>query len=160
MEMTREELEAYFAENREIQVGELTYGIMDWGDGRFDVLSPANNEQGYIVNNTTPFICVHDAINFTIDHILEAREKSVVVPKSTSKKKKKEEEQSYEGPRTVRVFGRDIYIEEDHTLSHEEIRQKLVNEFNFPNFKKKTTMYDFDLSTGTLEVMLKFNTKG
>ena len=164
--MTREEFETYFVDNREIKYKNLELGIMDWGDGRFDVLKSTDNEQGYETLNPNPFIKPCDAINFAIDHLvnysINRNSDGTQDSKPTKKNTKKvvNTEPAYNGPRTVKVFGRDIYIEDDSSLKFEDIRQKLVNEYSFPNFKKEKVFYDFDESTGTLEVLLKFQTKG
>lgn len=164
--MTRTQFEEFFVENREIKYKNLEIGIMDWEDGRFDVLTPAKNEQGYETLNPNPFLKPCDAINFAIDYLLKYDinrnpdgTKSESVTKSTKKNIKKAEPK-YDGPRTVKVFGREIYIEDDTDLKFDDIRQKLVDEYSFPNFKKDKVFYDFDESTGTLEVLLKFQTKG
>lgn len=167
--MTRSQFEEYFVENREIKYKNLEIGIMDWEDGRFDVLTPADNEQGYETLNPNPFFKPCDAINFTIDYLLNYSinrnsdgTKAEGPTKSTKKTTKKAApaEPKYDGPRTVKVFGREIYIEDDTNLTFDDIRQKLVDEYSFPNFKKNKVFFDFDESTGTLEVLLKFQTKG
>lgn len=162
--MNIEQFEAHFRENREIKYKNLTLGIMDWGDGRFDVLTPADNEQGYATLNPNPFATPCDAINFTIDYLIEYdKDRNPDGTKSSKKKsskKAKPVEPEYNGPRLVRVFGRDIYIEEDPKVTNEEIRVKLETEYNFPNFKKGKVFFDLDISTGVLEVILKFQTKG
>ena len=160
--LTRRELETHFAEKREILFHGETYGIMDWGNGTFDILKAADNENGYVQINqaSETFDCHTKAIEYLIDFILNTQgnnDKS----KTTAKAKKKEpEEPIYEGPRTIRVFGREIYIEDDHTMKQEQIRQKLVSEYGFPHFDKNKVFYDFDSTSGTLEVMMKMQTKG
>lgn len=166
--MSRTQLEEYFKENKEIVYKNLTLGVMDWGDGRFDVLTPSDDEQGYSILNPSPFTTACDAIEFATDYLLEydkdrnpdgtKAEKPAVT--SSKKKNSKPKEPKYDGPRTVKVFGREIYIEEDTKVTFEDIRVKLVTEYNFPNFKKDKVFFDFDESTGTLEVLLKFQTKG
>lgn len=156
--MTREQFLEYFRENREIQYNDITIGVMEWGDGRFDVLTPAQNEDGYITLNPTPYANACDAINFAVDYLVEQDNKKVST--KSSKKKSKPKQPKYNGPRTVRVFSRDIYIEENIDATYEDIRVKLVTEYDLPNFKKDKVFFDFDESTGTLEVLLKFNTKG
>nr|DAV25216.1 MAG TPA: hypothetical protein [Caudoviricetes sp.] len=164
--MTREQFESFFRENREIKYKNLTIGVMEWGDGRFDVLTPADNEDGYSTLNPNAFTNACDAIDFAIDHLVEYDKDrnpdgTKIEPKKTSKKKSsKPKEPKYDGPRIIKVFGREIYIEEDTNAKFEDIRVKLVTEYNFPNFKKDKVFYDFDESTGTLEVLLKFQTKG
>lgn len=167
--MTRAQFEEYFVENREIKYKNLELGIMDWEDGRFDVLTPADNELGYETLNPNPFLKPCDAINFAIDHLLNYdinRNPDGTInsnqKKSTKKNSKKTtpSEPKFDGPRIIKVFGREIYIEDNTELKFDDIRQKLVDEYSFPNFKKEKVFYDFDESTGTLEVMLKFQTKG
>lgn len=167
--MTRTQFEEYFVEHREIKYKNLEIGIMDWEDGRFDVLTPADNEQGYETLNPNPFLKPCDAINFAIDYLVDYSinrnsdgTKAEGATKSTKKNTKKaaSAEPKYDGPRIVKVFGREIYIEDDTDLKFDDIRQKLVDEYSFPNFKKEKVFYDFDESTGTLEVLLKFQTKG
>lgn len=164
--MNRGQFEEHFKNNREITYKNLTLGIMDWGDGRYDVLTPENNETGYATLNPNPFLTPCDAIEFAVEHLLEydkdRNADGTVSKKKSTKKAKKEvvQEVKYDGPRTVKVFGREIYIEDDTDATYEDIRVKLVSEYNFPNFKKDKVFFDFDESTGTLEVLLKFQTKG
>lgn len=162
--MNREQFELYFRSNREITYKNLTLGIMDWGDGRFDVLSPADNVDGYITLNPNPYANPCAAIDFAVEHLLEydkdRNPDGTIKKKATKKKSSKPKEPKYDGPRTVRVFSRDIYIEEDPNATFEDIRVKLVTEYDLPNFKKDKVFFDFDESTGTLEVLLKFQTKG
>ena len=164
--MTREQFEAYFRESREIVYKNLTIGIMEWGDGRYDVLTPAENENGYSTLNANPFTSPCDAITFAVDYLVEYDKDrnpdgTKIAAKGSSKKKSsKPTEPKFNGPRIIKVFGREIYIEDDTKLKFEDIRVKLVTEYNFPNFKKEKVFYDFDESTGTLEVLLKFQTKG
>lgn len=90
--------------------------------------------------------------------------------KSKSKNKKKRSAKTaeakadtkpkYQGPRTIRVFGKDIYIEEDYTLSDEFIRAKLVEKYNMPNMTSSNTCFVQDDSTGIVDVFMKFNSKG
>ena len=156
--MNRDQFEAHFKDNREIEYKGLTIGIMDWGDGRFDVLTPAENELGYETLNPSPYLTPCHAINFA-KHLLIGPEPDNK-KKSSKKKSSKPKEPKYDGPRIVRVFSRDIYIEEDTNASWEDIRVKLVNEYDLPNFKKEKVSFQFDESTGILEVFLKFNNKG
>lgn len=155
--MTREQFEAHFAQNREIEYKGITIGIMEWGDGRYDVLTPDNSDIGYRTLNPTAYLKAREAVNFAIDYLLE-NEPDKKPKKKTSKKKK--EEPIFNGPRTVRVFSRDIYIEDDINATFEDIRVKLVNEYDMPNFKKDKVSFDFDAASGILEVFLKFNQKG
>lgn len=165
--MSREEFETYFHNNKEIKYKNLTLGIMDWGDGRFDVLSPSDNAEGYESINPNPFSKPCDAIDFAVNYLIDYdvnRNPDGTLSKEVKKKSKKKSvkivEPEYDGPRLVRVFGRDIYLEENPKLSNEQIRQKLVEEYNFPNFQKGKVVFDLDSSTGTLEVLLKFQSKG
>ena len=155
--MTREQFEAHFAQNREIEYKGITIGIMEWGDGRYDVLTPDNSDTGYRTLNPIAYLKAREAVNFAIDYLLE-NDPDKKPKKKTSKKKK--EEPIFNGPRTVRVFSRDIYIEDDINATFEDIRVKLVNEYDMPNFKKDKVSFDFDAASGILEVFLKFNQKG
>lgn len=155
--MTREQFETHFAQNREIEYKGITIGIMEWGDGRYDVLTPDNSDTGYRTLNPIAYLKAREAVNFAIDYLLE-NDPDKKPKKKTSKKKK--EEPIFNGPRTVRVFSRDIYIEDDINATFEDIRVKLVNEYDMPNFKKDKVSFDFDAASGILEVFLKFNQKG
>lgn len=162
---TIEQFEAHFRENREIKYKNYTIGIMEWGDGRYDVLTPADNESGFDTLNPNPFMTPCDAINFAVDILVKYsvnRNADGTLKEAASKAKNssKPKEPEYNGPRLVRVFGRDIYVEEDPKATNEQIRKKLVTEYNFPNFQKGKVFFDLDISTGTLEVLLKFQTKG
>lgn len=168
--MTREEFESYFHNNSEIKYKNLELGIMDWQDGRFDILTPADNENGYEILNPNSFLSPCDAIEYAVDYLVEydtnrnpdGTQSTPSRSKKSGKKPvvKEPVEPEYDGPRLVRVFGRDIYTEENAKASHEDIRKKLVSEYDFPNFKEGKVFYDFDSSTGTLEVLLKFQMKG
>lgn len=165
--MDRAAFEEYFSQNREINYKGFELGIMEWPTGGYDVLIPANNENGYEVLNSERYTAACDAVHFAVNYLVEHENEidtgnTEEVKKTTkkSKKKKKEEEPKYEGPRTVKVFGREIFIEEDSNATNEDIRLKLVNDYGMHNFKPEKTLFDFDFSTGTLEVGLKFQTKG
>lgn len=165
--MTRVQFEEYFHENREITYKNLTIGVMDWEDGRFDVLTPTEEAPGFKALNASPFSNACDAINFAINYLVEYDvnrnadgTKAAAGTKTTKEKAKKKDEPEYNGPRLVKVFGREIYTEEDPMATNEDIRKKLVSEYDFPNFKKGRVYFDLDSATGTLEVLLKFNTKG
>lgn len=173
--MTEEQFQEYFHENKEINYKGFRLGILDLETGKYEVITPDNSDDGFTKLNENSFDNACDAINFAAHYLVEydtnPEEVSKKAENKKNKSKKKESKaktevkkevkiEEYNGPKVVRVFGRDIYIEEDPNASSEDIRTKLVTEYNFPNFSKEKMLFDFDESTGVLEVGLKFNSKG
>ena len=162
--MTRKDFEDYFKDNQEIFYKNLTVGIMDWDNGTYDVLTPEDNEDGFKILNKAKFTNINDARKFAVDYLVDYDKNrnsdgSLKEEKKTSKKKTVKKE-VYNGPRTVKVFSRDIYIEENPKATNEQIRMKLVNDYGFSNFTKDKVSFEFDSASGILEVFLKFNVKG
>lgn len=90
---------------------------------------------------------------------------------NTSKKKKKaatkkaskpapEPKKQYEGPRHIKVYGEELWIENDPKVTNEEIRQRIVDEFGFGEFRKDKTIFDLDEETGILDVAKQYQKKG
>lgn len=74
--------------------------------------------------------------------------------------KKVKEEPKYNGPRRVKLYGNLMYVEEDPNVPNEEIRQKLVEEFDCTELRKDVTVFDLDTETGVLDVGKVFHRKG
>lgn len=83
--------------------------------------------------------------------------------KGTKKDTKKDNKplKSVVGPRPVIIYGKEIYIEEDTTLSLEQIRAKLVDEYKFNEFADKTkVVMEYDDKTGEVRPMIELKKKG
>lgn len=80
------------------------------------------------------------------------------------KEKKKAESNSkapaYEGPRIIKVYGDELWVENDPKVTNEEIRQRIVDEFGYREFRKDKTIFDLDPATGILDVDKQFQKKG
>ena len=83
----------------------------------------------------------------------ETKKKAVDKPKEEPKKK-------YEGPRHIKVYGEELWVEDDPNVTEEEIRQRIVNEFGFGEFRKDKTIFDLDEETGILDVAKQYQKKG
>ena len=83
----------------------------------------------------------------------ERKKKAVDKPKEEPKKK-------YEGPRHIKVYGEELWVEDDPNVTEEEIRQRIVNEFGFGEFRKDKTIFDLDEETGILDVAKQYQKKG
>lgn len=79
--------------------------------------------------------------------------------KSTSDKSK-EANNKVTGPRIVKVYGEELWVEEDVNVTNEEIRQRIVNEFGYTEFNPEKTVFDYDSKAGVLDVGKIFNKKG
>lgn len=67
----------------------------------------------------------------------------------------------YNGPRAVIVYGQELFIEEDPTVSLEDIRKRLVEEYGFTEFKDKSKcQIHFDAKTGEVFPILELKKKG
>lgn len=66
----------------------------------------------------------------------------------------------YTGPRIVKVYGDTLFTETDPNVTNEEIRQRLVNDFDYKEFRKDNTIFDLDETTGILDVGKQFKSKG
>lgn len=176
--LTAKQFLEFFNENNEIRYKSLGIGLNVNEDGSIDVLKHTpETEEGYVKLNKQVFLDNSSAIAFAVDYLVKyddngkrqangtigkAKTKSKSKSKTSSTKTKVEPKpvEKFKGPRVIRVFGRDIYVELDEDASDEDIRIKLVNEHGFPNFSKDKVMYMFDESVGILEVALKFQMKG
>ena len=83
----------------------------------------------------------------------KTKKKAVDKPKEETKKK-------YEGPRHIKVYGEELWVEDDPNVTEEEIRQRIVNEFGFGEFRKDKTIFDLDEETGILDVAKQYQKKG
>lgn len=106
-----------------------------------------------------------EAVKQGVDYILKVTQKDK--KKSTSKKKskaptvaKKEEEPPYEGPRHVKVWGRELWTELDPKVTETQIVEKIARDFGLPEFREGKVMFDLDKVSGVLSVGLSFNKKG
>ena len=85
------------------------------------------------------------------------------VNEQTSKPKKAESKPkapAYEGPRIIKVYGDELWVENDPTVTNEEIRQRIVDEFGYREFRKDKTIFDLDPATGILDIDKQFQKKG
>ena len=85
------------------------------------------------------------------------------VDEQTSKPKKaasKSKAPAYEGPRIIKVYGDELWVENDPTVTNEEIRQRIVDEFGYREFRKDKTIFDLDPATGILDIDKQFQKKG
>ena len=85
------------------------------------------------------------------------------VDEQTSKHKKAESKPkapTYKGPRIIKVYGDELWVENDPTVTNEEIRQRIVDEFGYREFRKDKTIFDLDPATGILDIDKQFQKKG
>lgn len=75
--------------------------------------------------------------------------------KATKPKKKK-----FTGPRKVIVYGRELFVEENPNVTLEQIREKIVNEYEFPEFGAGRTVMSLDEATGIVVPVISFQKKG
>lgn len=75
-------------------------------------------------------------------------------------KAKKEEKKKYEGPRAVRVYGMELFVEPDPNVDLETIRKRIVEEFHYPEFSKERTEMSIDNETGIVVPLIKFEKRG
>jgi hypothetical protein len=80
--------------------------------------------------------------------------------KGVKKGIKQEEEKPFEGPRPVVVYGQELWIENDPKITLEQIREKIVNDYQFPEFSKDRTSMTFDKDTGIVVPAIRFEKKG
>lgn len=90
--------------------------------------------------------------------------KETTKPKATPKPKaepKVEEPIVYSRDRRVVAYGEEIYIEEDTTASLDDIREKLVADYGYSEFKDANRCkMVFDAKTGDVYPEIVFNKKG
>lgn len=79
---------------------------------------------------------------------------------TTEKKDEEPKEPEFSGPRPVIVYGQELFIEEDPSVTLETIRARIVNEFKFPEFSKERTFMSFDKNTGIIVPAIEFKKKG
>ena len=77
------------------------------------------------------------------------------VAKTTKSKKKK-----FTGPRKVIVYGRELFVEENPDVTLEQIRERIVNEYEFPEFAADRTIMSLDEATGIVVPVISFQKKG
>lgn len=86
--------------------------------------------------------------------------------KAKAKGKKKEVkaatpvEPEFTGPRPVIVYGQELFVIEDSKMTLDEIREKIVTEFKYPEFSKERTSMSFDKITGIIVPVIEFKKKG
>lgn len=80
--------------------------------------------------------------------------------KSKSEVKKEEKKSVYTGPRIVKVYGDELWVENDPNVTNEQIRERIVNEFGYGEFTKGKTLFDLDTNTGILDIGKQFQKKG
>ena len=80
--------------------------------------------------------------------------------KKQEKEKAKEEAKKYKGPRHIKVYGEELWTEENPDVTNEQIRQRIVDEFGFKEFTADKTLFDLDESTGILDIGKQFKKKG
>jgi hypothetical protein len=66
----------------------------------------------------------------------------------------------YEGPRKVIVYGEELFTVTDPTVTEEAIRERVVNDFQYPEFTKDRTIFSLNETDGRLVVGIKFEKKG
>jgi hypothetical protein len=69
-------------------------------------------------------------------------------------------EEEYKGVRTIKVYGEELFTIEDPKVTSEQIRQKIVEEFHFPEFSKDRTQMSLDKETGIVVPVISFQKKG
>lgn len=100
------------------------------------------------VKNATAKVKAKSAIN-EVDNDENDEE---VVSKPVKKK--------FTGPRKVVVYGRELFVEEDPNVSLDDIRERIVNEYEFPEFAKERTQMSLDEATGIVVPVISFQKKG
>lgn len=133
--------------------------VMKQEDGKFSIYGTKKGKKG----NVLLFKDLEDetdAINKATDHAIDALFKGK--PRSVANKQveEKPKEQPYTGPRTIRVWGRDLFTETDPEVTQEQIVEKISRDYGFPEFRKGRVTFDLDKETGILNVGLMFNKKG
>ena len=61
--------------------------------------------------------------------------------KETGKKSKAPEKKKYEGPRSVRAYGQELFVELNPNVELEVIRKRIVEEFHYPEYSKERTSH-------------------
>lgn len=88
------------------------------------------------------------------------KSKTKQTKKTSTKKQEEEEEEIYDGDRDIVIYGNYIYTEENPKATLEEIRQKVVEEYNYAIFSKNRTVFSFDKETGILCLDVRYEKKG
>jgi len=65
----------------------------------------------------------------------------------------------YTGPRSVRVYGQELWIETDNSVTLEDIRKRIVEDYQYPEFKADRTAMVID-EEGIVTAHVKFQKKG
>ena len=84
-------------------------------------------------------------------------------PKPTVSEENKSSEvklSEFQGPKIIKVFAREVYIEHRPHVNKADILDVLRDEHGYYNFTDQKTGVDFDETTGIAEIYLKFNPKG
>ena len=96
-----------------------------------------------------------------VDKLAGQKEESEDTDKKEDKKKeKKSKAKKYTGPREVKVYGMTLWTEENPDVTLEQIRQRIVDEFHYPEFSASRTTMSFDEETGIVVPLIKFEKKG
>ena len=66
---------------------------------------------------------------------------------------------TYTGPRSVRVYGQELWIETDNSVTLEDIRKRIVEDYQYPEFKADRTAMVMD-EEGIVTAHVKFQKKG
>ena len=82
--------------------------------------------------------------------------------KSSSKKKTSEsdKEKEFKGIRKIKVYGQTLFEEPDYTVTLEQIRQRLISEYGYEEFKGFNTVMRLDTKTGVVIPEIPFQKKG
>lgn len=133
--------------------------IMKQEDGKFCVYGTKKGKKGndLLFKDLTE---EQEAVDKAVDHVLKIvlkRKPSLAAP---SPKKEIPEKEPYTSPRIVRVWGRDLFTEEDPSVTEDQIIEKISRDYGFPEFRTGRVTFNLDEETGILNVGLMFNKKG
>lgn len=181
-------IDSYFSEEKELLLCSKTFNVIKWQDtNKYDlIISDDTKTDGYdvclnkqydqydeLIEDAVPFFKAFAETHSPTGEIINKKKPSNKSKNKSSSKSKKSSSskttassapkktiEKFSGPRIVRVYGNDIYVEEDPNATYEDIRKKLVNDYGFPNFTHDKASFYLDESNGILEVHLKFQQKG
>ena len=149
--------------NMEVEIDGNKIVIEESEDGLYSILltEKGASEQISILED---LLSLEDAVIKATDHILSMTAKKKPASKSKKSKAptvaKKEEEPPYEGPRHIKVWGRELWTELDPKVTETQIVEKIARDFGLPEFREGKVMFDLDKVSGVLSVGLSFNKKG
>lgn len=120
-----------------------------------------NNESNTSEENTNA-----DQQDLDLEDLMSSIEPADTTKENKNKKTKSEKpkpepkkESKYLGPRTIIVYGDKIWVENDPNVTNEEIRERLVEEFGYSEFKTNV-LFDLNEEDGILCVGKSFQKKG